>query len=173
MPDERYARLPPLRDNNETENKARNGATGKPKGRPCKYSDEIAAEICERLAAGESLNQICRDPHMPDQHAVRVWALDNRAGFSPRYARARELQAEYWADEIVDITDNEPDPVRARVRMDGRKWITSKLLPRKYGDKVEVSGDPDRPLVQISRIEIVAVEPGSLAPPPKVIDHED
>ncbi len=106
-------------------------------GRPSIYSDELAAEICERLAAGESLNVICRDAHMPTRQAVHEWIADNRAGFGDKYARARAAQADHYADEIVEIVDTETDPARARVRMDGRKWVASKLAPRKYGDRLE------------------------------------
>ncbi len=106
-------------------------------GRPSIYSDELAAEICERLAAGESLNVICRDAHMPTRQAVHEWIADNRAGFGDKYARARAAQADHYADEIIEIVDTETDPARARVRMDGRKWVASKLAPRKYGDRLE------------------------------------
>ena len=51
--------------------------------------------------------------------------------------RARAVQADHYADEIIEIVDMEKDPVRARVRMDGRKWVASKLAPRKYGDRLE------------------------------------
>lgn len=106
-------------------------------GRPSIYSDALAAEICERLAAGASLNAICTDPHMPTRQAVHEWIADNRAGFGDKYARTRAVQADHYADEIIEIVDAETDPVRARVRMDGRKWVASKLAPKKYGDKLE------------------------------------
>jgi hypothetical protein len=51
--------------------------------------------------------------------------------------RARAVQADHYADEIIEIVDTEKDPARARVRTDARKWVTSKLAPRKYGDKLE------------------------------------
>jgi len=110
-------------------------------GRPSIYSDELAAEIFERLASGESLNAICRDAHMPTRQAVHEWIADNRAGFGDKYARARAAQADHYADEIIEIVDTETDPVRARVRMDGRKWVASKLAPRKYGEKLDVKNE--------------------------------
>lgn len=57
-------------------------------GRPSIYSDELAAEICERLANDESLNTICRDDHMPTRQAVHEWIADDRDGFRDKYARA-------------------------------------------------------------------------------------
>lgn len=65
------------------------------------------------------------------------WALDDK-DFSEKYEKARAKQAEYWADNIVDISDTAFDKdsaAAARIRIDARKWVACKLLPRKYGDK--------------------------------------
>jgi hypothetical protein len=45
---------------------------------------------------------------------------------------------------------------KQRLQVDTRKWLLSKLAPKKFGDKIEVSGDPANPLVQ--RIERVVVK---------------
>src|SRR4051794_21605109 len=106
----------------------------RPRGRPSRYSEKIATEICDRLAAGESLNAICRDEHMPHERTVRRWAIEDHEGFSPRYACARELKAEHLFDEIVDIADrvaNEREASivnAARLAIDARKWVASKML---------------------------------------------
>jgi hypothetical protein len=135
-------------------------------GRPSIYSDELAAEICERLASGESLNAICRDESMPTRQAVHEWIADNRAGFGDKYARARAMQVEHYADEIIDIADavageTESAVVQAaKLAIDTRKWIAAKRLPKKYGDKVQVGSDPDNPAKTVDRVEIVIVNPG-------------
>jgi hypothetical protein len=141
------------------------------------YTDALADEICDRLAEGEPLNAICRSPGMPDQRAVRKWARE-RTDFGPRYARARSIGYELLADEVIVIGDSPcvgPNGYvdngavqRARLMSDNRKWLLSKVLPRVYGDKVEISGDANAPLVQ--RIELVAVRPRLEAP---AIDHEE
>ena len=127
-------------------------------GRPSGYSEEIAANICERLAIGESLRSICRDDGMPSVTSVMRWLSVNLA-FREQYAHARELQAEYRVDEIVEIADKDEadDPVkvnRARLRIDTRKWAASKLAPKKYGDQAKIThaGDAENPvaLVQIT-----------------------
>ena len=132
--------------------------TEKPRGRPTAYTEAIADEICQRIAGGESLKGICRDEGMPAEATVRGWVLDDREGFSALYARARELQADGWADEIVDIADdgtndyvkrerengsigfelNAEHVQRSRLRVDTRKWILSKRLRKTYGDRSEV-----------------------------------
>jgi hypothetical protein len=130
------------------------------------YTRELADEICERLAEGESLKEICRSPHMPSSTAVRKWALEDRDGFSSRYARARDLQLESWSDDIVEISDdgandwmerNQPDNPgwqlngehvqRSRLRSDNRKWLLSKLKPEKYGDRTAITGANGKDLI--------------------------
>lgn len=117
------------------------------------FDQTIADEICERLAKGESLRKICeagRDDFIPCRTVVFKW-LDNNEAFADQYARAREAQAEHFVGEIIEIADspnitvnpetNEPearDPQRDRLRVDARKWVASKLAPKKYGDATMV-----------------------------------
>lgn len=117
--------------------------------RPSDYTQEIASEICDRIADGESLRAICRDEKMPSKASVFLW-LTKHKEFSDQYARAREEQAESLADEIVQIADDglndtyvdengnkrtDQDVIaRSRLRVEARKWVASKLKPKKYGD---------------------------------------
>ena len=113
---------------------------------PIRYSPEIAAEICTRLAAGETLRQICRDHHMPAASSVVEWQERN-AEFAERYARARREGLDAIADETMEIADSlDEDPNSRRVRVDARKWLLSKLRPDKYGDRVTLAGDDKAPL---------------------------
>lgn len=133
------------------------------RGRPSKYSDEIAREICVQLALGRPLTKIVKDDGMPTLATVYLW-LDTRPGFSDRYARAREDQADTLADEIIEISDdgkndtydvdgakmvNHDVIARSRLRVDARKWVASKLKPKKYGDLVrnEHSGADGGPII--------------------------
>lgn len=106
-------------------------------GRPSKFTDTLAIELCRRIIEGQSLVRICRDDTMPHVATVYRWLNDN-AQFCDRYARAKEEQADTLADEIIDIADNEPDPNRARVRVDARKWVAAKLKPKKYSDRQQL-----------------------------------
>src|ERR1700730_12709917 len=111
------------------------------------YTRELADAICGRMAEGESLRSICRDPGMPTEATVRGWSVRDHDGFDARYRQARMLMLESWADEIVDIADEaDRDPRDRQIRCDVRKWLMSKLAPRRYGDKVTVGGDPESPL---------------------------
>ena len=117
---------------------------------PLQFSQAVANEICERIADRESLRSICKDAKFPGLTTVFKWLSENEE-FANQYARARELQAEAYADEIVSISDGDgddeapADPTRDRLRVDARKWVASKLLPKKYGDRQElnVSGSID------------------------------
>lgn len=122
-------------------------------------SDQIAshkATICDRIANGESLRQICGSEDMPACSTVFLW-LNEDATFSEQYARAREAQADALFDEILIIADtpmlgekrkidkdgNEEittgDMIEhRRLQVDARKWMAGKLKPKKYGDKIEL-----------------------------------
>lgn len=77
---------------------------------------------------------------MPPESTVRRWVLDNE-DFAAQYARAREAGYQCMADEILEISDDkEGDPSRDRLRVDTRKWLLSKCLPKIYGDKLLHAG---------------------------------
>jgi len=111
-------------------------------GRPPSYTLELGALICRRLANGESLRQICEDKDMPDRGTVFDWC-ERDADFATKYARAREAQAHSNADECQYIADTDPDPARARVRVASRQWLAERMLPKKYGARLEHSGSID------------------------------
>lgn len=125
----------------------------KPIGRPSSYTPEIADLICERIADGESLRSICSDEEMPNKATVFRWLAANDA-FRDQYARARESQADTLFDDILEIADdarndwmerrdgnrgyelNGDHIQRSRLRLEARKWMASKLAPKKYGDRI-------------------------------------
>jgi hypothetical protein len=131
-------------------------------GRPSTFDQAIADIVCARMAEGESLLSICRDETLPAASTIRTWALDNREGFYAQYARARELQCEKMAEDILEISDDSSQDVtfddngnprlnnefaaRSKLRVDTRKWLLSKVLPKIYGDRTVLAGDKDAPL---------------------------
>jgi hypothetical protein len=111
------------------------------------YTSELADAICDRMIEGESLRAICRDPGMPSEGTVRGWAVRDHDGFGERYRAARSLLLEAWADQIVDIADEaDLDPRDRQIRVHTRQWLMSKLAPRRYGERLLHSGDPENPL---------------------------
>ena len=145
--------------------------TQKPKkraGRKTEYDPAIAAEICTRISCGESLRQICMEDGMPVHSTVYLWLLQNKQ-FSDNYAKAREEQADTLADEIQAIADERPQEIVddkgisrtdsgwvtwQKNRIDARKWVASKLKPKKYGDRQIVAGDAESPLEVKTNTEI-------------------
>ena len=139
-----------------------------PAGRPPIYTDEIADVICERIASGESLRRILKDEGMPGMATVMRWAL-NIPEFESKYARARQMQAEVWADEMIDIADDaandymekkgkeegvefNPENIqRSKLRLEQRRWYAEKLRPKVYGPKIAVGGAPDLPPIQTTK----------------------
>lgn len=132
------------------------------RGRPTDYTPELGKAICERLAAGETLRSICRTEGMPHERRVREWAADPRHPFSPQYARAREVGYHTMFDELLDISDdarndwmerqmgkeklvvlNDEAVRRSELRVNTRKWMLSKALPKVYGDKATVVHEGD------------------------------
>lgn len=119
-------------------------------GRPSTFTQEVADEICLRIASGETLRSMTGD-NLPDQRTIFRWLAAND-GFRQQYARAKEAQAEVLAEEILEIADdgtndyiktddgeivNHEHINRSRLRVDSRKWLLSKLLPKKYGDRIQ------------------------------------
>lgn len=122
-------------------------------GRPTIYSAELAQVICESLMVGMSLRKICELDGMPAISTVMQWLASGKDGFMEQYAHARQVQAEYLLDELIDIADDSVDDYeivngeerlnqehiqRAKLRIDTRKWNIEKLAPKKYGAKQQL-----------------------------------
>lgn len=148
-------------------------------GRPTLFTQELFDAICGRIAAGESLRSVCRDEAMPAHSTFLLWTSRDEA-LSDQYAQARDARADLIFDEMLEIADTpevgqktvskatgleitEADMIEhRRLRVDTRKWILSRMAPKKYGDKVTqehtgVDGGP----VQIEKIERVIVRPAN------------
>ena len=108
-------------------------------GRPSEYSDEIAQEICDKLADGQSLASICREYDIPSRATVYNW-LEAHPSFLDRYVRVRSTwQAESLADNVLDISNTEDDPRKAQVKINAAIWVAGKLAPKKYGETKHLS----------------------------------
>jgi hypothetical protein len=135
---------------------------GKDMSRPSDFTQELADQICAQLSDGQSLRAVCRQESMPSATSVFNWLRSNRS-FLEQYARAKEESADAMADDILDIADDKAEDAQSRrVRIDARKWIASKLKPKRYGDKVETTlTGPDGGPVQVEgRIRLVKPEGG-------------
>jgi len=111
--------------------------------------------IFELMASGMSARQACDEVEL--NWGVFMKELADRPELNDQYAKARESMLEKIASDIMRISD-EPAPItpagatdsgavaQKRLQVDTRKWLLSKLAPKKYGDRLEVAGDASSPL---------------------------
>ncbi len=122
-------------------------------GRPTKYTENLADKICHAISnTSKGLSRICKENvDFPCRDTIHDWIKTNDV-FSDKYTRAKQTQAEFLVDEILEISDYSAEDTviddygkvkpnnelinRSRLRVDTRKWIASKVLPKVYGDKV-------------------------------------
>ena len=107
------------------------------------YSRQVGDQILNGIASGKSLNEVCKAKGMPDPRSVFNWVQANPE-FATRYDLAKEERAHLLADQILAIADaparTSEEVQRNRLRVDARKWLASKLLPRVYADRIEANG---------------------------------
>lgn len=129
-------------------------------GRPLEYDADLCNSICLDIAEGKSLRASCRERQVLPSTFLG-WAFRTDLPLYERYARAREIRAEILADEIVEIADlaeddNSSKVQKAKLQVDARRWVASKLLPKRYGDKLEeAEGAPKQPIQIMSKDDLL------------------
>jgi len=149
-------------------------------GRPSKFSPKLIETICLRIAEGESLRSVCRDDAMPDKRTVMRW-LTAHDEFRDQYVLAREVQADHFADEMIEIADDATNDwmerkrkdgsietvldnehvQRSKLRVDARKWLMARMAPKKYGDRTALDVEVRRSTEDLSDDELTAIARGS------------
>lgn len=113
-------------------------------GRPSKYTQNLADSICQELAMGKSLRTVCKGSDMPEVKTIFNW-FRAYPEFLQQYTRAKEESADAFVEEMQDLADEvqlDKDAInKARLQIDTRKWVSSKLKPKKYGEKLDVTTD--------------------------------
>lgn len=134
-------------------------------GRPTKYTPKLTAKILTLISEGQSLRRVCRDERLPAASTVFEWLI-RYDDFSEQYARAKQQGSEAMAEEIMDIADdgrndwieiwdkkgeniigykvNGEAVQRSKLRVDTRKWLMSKLAPKKYGDSLDLTSGGEK-----------------------------
>nr|DAX62308.1 MAG TPA: Sf6 terminase small subunit gp1, octamer, DNA-binding, CAPS buffer.65A [Caudoviricetes sp.] len=129
--------------------------TPKKNGRPSKYTNKLADKICQMIAQGQSVRSICAKKDMISMQTFFRWLRENDK-FREQYARACEERSYMHAEDIIEIADNATNDYmeklegdgyifnsenvqRSRLRIDTRKWLMSKLNPKVYGDKLDMT----------------------------------
>ncbi len=139
-------------------------------GRPTLYTEELANLICERVATCTmGLARLCElHDDLPSKFTINLWRY-RHSEFSTQYAQAKLKQADLLAEEILDIADDgtndwmesfgeDGDTVyklngehvqRSRLRIDTRKFLASKLLPKQYGQHAEEDKPVDKSVIEM------------------------
>jgi hypothetical protein len=128
-------------------------------------AEEIWGRLLPLISEGASLPAALRQ--LPEPRPSLWWckmSVRNDPGIADRYRAAMELRADALSDEISAIAD-EPIPPgisgsdasawvqHQRLRVDAKKWIASKLFPRQWGDRVELSVDVTRQISITAALE--------------------
>jgi hypothetical protein len=103
---------------------------------------EIQARFLEQIQTGRSMRQVCTDDGMPHAATIMRWISED-ADFASKYARARMTQADVLFDRMEAVEEavsaGTMDSHAARVVLDSMRWRASKLAPKVYGDRLDVS----------------------------------
>ena len=115
---------------------------------------DLAERICHLIAAGTAV------PKALVQVGVsrgQFWSRHARDGaFRDAVYQARLMGVEALADEILEIADSRADPRHRAVQIEARKWLLTKLMPRRYGDKVDLQVTTQKEVERMTDAEIVA-----------------
>ena len=153
------------------------------------YNEDYATDVLKALHDGLTMREFCRvkqmsDPHFPNPSTFYAWATENVRGYAARYATARRAQAQHWAEEILEISEDGHNDwmerrrldgtivrtvdsecvQRSKLRVDTRKWLLSKLCTE-FADRVQhqqlgANGQPVDPPSAINPIDLSAALQG-------------
>jgi replicative superfamily II helicase len=125
------------------------------KGQGTKYASKYDAKLVEdmlaEIAEGNPASKVCKKYNV-SRTAFHEWV--KRKEWIDKYARAVDERAYKIFEEILEIADDKSEDIviidgkkymnaefvqRSRLRIDARKWFLSKMLPRKFGEKIDIT----------------------------------
>jgi len=124
-------------------------------GRPTKYTPELASKICKEIALGKSLRAVCRADDMPDISTIYDW-FPLYEDFTKQYEKACKDRAEAQYEDLNEINEEAIQYAKTsdfnvqavmtayKMKSDNMKWSMSKMIPKKYGDKLDVVSDGEK-----------------------------
>lgn len=131
-----------------------------------KQKQEYIDLVCEQISLGKSVRAIFRDEslkdQLPDRSAFKTWLKDSEE-IQAQYARACSERADSMFEDMISIADTTREGSTTKTDKDGgvevtkgdmiahrrlqvetRKWALSKMNPKKYGDKLDVTSDGEK-----------------------------
>lgn len=125
-----------------------------------KFADDQIEELLNRLADGEPLRSICKDPRMPSKSTVYNWLDDETSEFAGRFRARKRIGVHTMAEECLEIADDPELPSdQKRVKIDTRLRLAGKWLSKEYGDKP--AGDSENPIHVVHTVRREVVDPGA------------
>lgn len=130
--------------------------------------EAILNNIFEDISKGMSLRKACKNNGIP-RITFYNW-IDEDQKEIDRYTRAKEQGIEARFESIEEDYSEEPqrDPETGkidsawvqlqRLKIDSKKWELSKLAPKKYGDKIDVTSKGES-IQAPSVVNVKIVEP--------------
>src|SRR5215216_158573 len=119
-----------------------------------RYTPEMADEILTRMSNGTTLRQVCRDLGVPESSA-RHWVKTDKNGFAQKYHEARAMMVDCWADELHCVAyQPDMDPADKRVVTENLRWLLGKLAPKRFSERLLVSGDNENPIQHQLNVQI-------------------
>lgn len=125
-------------------------------GRPSDYTQDIATELCGYLATGESLRTACLREHMPSLPTVFSW-MAKHPEFLKQYELAKAASAMADDEVLQDLGDKAIEEASTidfkrsnavvsayKLKADNLKWSMARKMPKKYGDKIDVTSDGEK-----------------------------
>lgn len=145
-----------------------------------KFTQAIGQQICDEIATGLTISQVCNDPDMPAQRTVYHWLAGRglteaeKEWFREEFEAAQLCRADVYIEQCMDIADDISDDwtqvetkqgnvldrlnteaiQRSKLRIETRQWAASRLNPEKYGLKqtLTVKREPLKPAARNQRI---------------------
>ena len=137
--------------------------------KPRNWAKNIPASTVEaiiaRIALGETLIGICREPGMPNESTLRH-RINQSYSWRTALREAQEQRTLRWAEEITDIADdgsndwmeregrngrtwiglNDDHVRRSQLRIATRQWLLARLMPAQFGDHIQHTGANGGPI---------------------------
>ena len=130
--------------------------------------EAILHSIFDNISKGMSLRKACKNSGIP-RITFYNWVDEDQKEID-RYTRAKEQGIEARFESIEEDYNEEPqrDPETGkidsawvqlqRLKIDSKKWELSKLAPKKYGDKIDVTSKGES-IQAPSVVNVKIVEP--------------
>jgi len=114
------------------------------------YSEKLCDLICQRIAKGDRLAEICGERDMPHFTTVYRWMKEHN-DFRESYLFAKKARAEYYADKVISEAENAQGKTKdeaplIKMLLDAYKWGAQVGNPGEYAPQKKISGDIDNPV---------------------------